>query len=162
MHILLETESTNPEFNGECDCAVVAVTRALVRQIRQRVRQARRLGRDDADLSELYFWCGTAQFFDSTLLDACQQAVAADTANAERAVRDWLADLDNKGHARLPAGVDLASLMPQPVECSQLILRTHFYGTGPEFELAWTASPKHTDVYVTTRALPLAALNVPS
>ena len=130
MHILLETESTNPEFNGECDCAVVAVTRALVRQIRQRVRQARRLGRDDADLCELYFWCGTAQFFDSTLLDACQQAVAADTANAERAVRTgwpiWTQRPCTPADRSGPC-----VLMPQPVECSQLILRTHFYGTGP-------------------------------
>lgn len=160
MHILLETTSTNPEFDGECDYAVVDMTPALVRQIRQRVRRARRIGRDDANLCELYFWCSTAQFFDSTLLEACEEAsAAANTANADQAVRDWLADLDNNGHMALPEGVALASLTPQRVECSQLILRTHLYGKRPEFELAWTASPRHTDVYVTTRELPLAALD---
>ena len=160
MRIFLETTSTNPEFNGNCDYAVVNMTPALAKQIRQRVKLARRAGSQDAEICEVYFWCGTAEFFDSGLVDACQEAVtaAADPAKADEAVRDWLADLEQNGHSRLPDGVDLGAYTPQRTECDQFILRTHFYGSKPRFVMAWMANPKHTDVYVTTRELPLESL----
>lgn len=160
MRILFETHSTDPDFNGDCDYAVVDMTPALVEQIHRRVELARQVGRQDYDLWELYFWGGTAEFYDSTLLDACKEAIAAAArgTDADQAVGDWLADLDHNGHAVLPEGVDLTAHTVQRTECDQLIVRCSPSSHDPRFEIAWTASPKHSDVYVTTRDLPLAAL----
>ena len=151
--IVLPTHSTNPEFNDECDYAVVRLTPALVDQIRHRVELAREAGRRDDDLYEIYFWGGTAEFYDSGLADACQEAAATD-----QAAQDWLTGLEQNGHALVPPGADLAACQPRRVECDQMVVRRCPPSHDPRYEIAWTASPKHTDVYVTTRDLPLEAL----
>ena len=75
----------------------------------------------------------------------------------DQAAQDWLAGLEENGHAPAPAAADLAACQPQRVECDQMV-SVQFLSARPEYEVAWTASPKHTDLYVTTRGLPLAAL----
>ena len=160
MKILLETQSTDPDYNADCDYAVVNITPPLVRQIRSRFGLARKAGRQDDDLYELSFWGGTAEFYDAGLLDTCQKAVAAAAggSNADRAVGDWLADLDRKGHAVLPERLDLTAHTAQRTECDQFVIRCSPSSQNAVLEVAWTAIPKHSDVTVTTRELPLAAL----
>jgi hypothetical protein len=151
--IILVTDSTNPEFNGDCDYAVVCLTPEVVDQVRRRVELARQAGKQDDSLCELYFWDGTAEFYDSDLVDACQAAFAD-----EKAAQEWLDGLEQEGHALLPADTDLAALQSQRTECDQMVVRCSPLSRDPHYEIAWTASPKHTDVYVTTRDLPLAKL----
>jgi hypothetical protein len=151
--IVLDTHSTDPDFNGDCDYAVVRLTPELVEQVRRRVELARQAGRQDDDLYELYFWWGTAEFYDSGLVDACEKALTA-----EQSVQDWLAGLERDGRALLPPAADLAACQPQRVECAQMIVRRSPSSPDPRHEIAWIAVPKHTDVYVTTRDLPLAAM----
>ena len=74
-----------PRFQRRCDYAVVELTPGLVDQIRRRVELARQAGRQDNDLYEIYFWGGTADFYDSDLPDACEDAMATD-----EAAQEWL------------------------------------------------------------------------
>ena len=147
--IILVTHSTNPEFYDECDYAVVQLTPQLVDQIRRRVELAREAGRQDDALCELYFWGGTAEFYGGDLLEACENVVAAG-----REAQDWATGLEQNGHALVPPTADLAGCESQRVECVQMVVRR----LPSRYEIAWTASPKHTDVYVTTKDLPLEAL----
>ena len=157
--IVIGTHSTNPEFDGDCDYAVVQLTPELVDQIRRRVELVREAGRQDDDLYEIYFWGGTAEFYDCNLLDTCQEAVAAAKgADSDQAAQDWLTGLEQNGHALMPPATDLAACQPQRTECDQTIVRRCPSAHDPRYEIAWTASPKHTDVYVTTKDLTLAAL----
>ncbi len=39
-----------------------------------------------------------------------------------------------------------------------MIVRCSPSSANPEYEIAWTVMPKHSDTYVTTRDLPLAAM----
>jgi hypothetical protein len=151
--IVLATSSTNPEYNGECDYAVVRLTPELVDQVRRRVELARQAGEKDNDLYELYFWGGTADYYDSSLPDSCQDAIAN-----EQAAQEWLTGLEQNGHALVPPAADLSGCEPQRTECDQALVRCSPSSQNPEFEIAWTTIPKHSDVYVTTRDLPLAAL----
>lgn len=144
MRIILETYSTNPDYNADCDYAAVELTPFLVEQIRQRVALARQAGQQDTDLYELYFWGGTAEFYERAILDAYPESLET--------------DLERDGHARLPGEEILSSREPQRTECDQMVVRCSLYRPDPEFEIAWTASPKHSDVYVTTRELRLEAL----
>ncbi len=109
--IIFDASGSNPEFNGDCDYAVVDLTPTLVDQIRRRVDLARQAGQQDKDLYELYFWGGTAEFYDSDLVDACQEAVATD-----QAAQDWLSGLQRDGYAPMPAAVDLSAQQPQRIE----------------------------------------------
>ena len=158
MHIIFRTHSSNPEYTGDCDNAVVELTPTLSQEIRRRIELARHAGQRDNDLYELYFWGSTAEFYDQDLIEACEEAVAAAAADSDHAVRDWMTDLDEHGYALLPAGVDLGKHEAQRTECDQLIIRCSPSSRNAEFEVAWTTSPKHSDIYVTTGDLPLEAL----
>jgi hypothetical protein len=83
---------------------------------------------------------------------------AASGAEGDQAAQDWLSGLQRDGYAVVPAAVDLAAHQPQRIECAQMIVRCSPSSVNPEYEIAWTAIPKHTDVYVTTRDLPLATM----
>lgn len=156
MHLIFDTNSTNSDYNGDCDCALVELTPALAEQIRSRVALARQAGQQDNDLYELYFWGSTAEFYDSKLMDACEEAIAS--RGSEEAASKWLSDFEDAGYAVVPAAVDLAAHESQRIECSQVIIRCSPSSHRPEFEVCWTASPKHSDVYVTTRDLPLKGM----
>ena len=163
MRIILDTTSSNPDYYGDCDCAVVDLTPALVDQIRRRAELTQRAAGEDPDLYELYFWCGGVDFYDYNLVEACGAAVAAAAVAKEEdrnaAEPAWHSALEQNGHALLPPGVDLQPHQPQRVECSQMILRRGPRSDAADYEVAWTVIPKHTDIYVTTRDLPLAAIN---
>jgi hypothetical protein len=151
--IVLNTRSSDPDFNGDCDYAVVELKPALIDQIRRRVELARQASSQDNDLYEMYFWGGNAEFYDNDLLEACEKAAATD-----EAAQEWTAGLERNGHALMPVAADLSACQPQRVECLQMIVRSSPPSQSPEYEIAWTVIPKHSDVYVTTCDLPLAAL----
>jgi hypothetical protein len=156
MYLIFNTHSSNEHYNGDCDCALVELTPALAEQILGRVALARQAGQQDNDLCELYFWGSTAEFYDSNLIDACAEATAAH--GSEEAASKWLSNFEDAGYALVPIGVDLAAHESQRIELSQMIVRCSPSSHRPEFEVCWTASPKHSDVYVTTRDLPLKRL----
>ena len=151
--IVLATDSTNPEFSGDCDYAVVRLTPEVVDLVRRRVELAQQAGRQDDSLYELSFWDGTAEFYDSDVVAACQAAVGGD-----KAAQEWLGGLEREGHALVPGGADLATCKPQRTECDQMAVRCSPLSSDPHYEIAWSANPKHSDVCVTTKDLPLKAL----
>ena len=159
MQIILNAHSSNEFYNGNCDYAVVELTSALAKQIHNRVALAREARQQDSDIWELYFWGGTAEFFDRNILDACQEAIAtAGHRRRNKAARDWLADFEQQEHAVVPDGVDLNAHEAQRTECDQMIIQVSPSSLRTEFSIIWTASPKNSGVDVTTVELPLAAM----
>jgi len=159
MHIIFDTRSTNDDYYGDCDCAVVELTLRLAEQIHSRVTVAQQAHQQDNDLYELYFWDSTAEFYDYELLEACQEAVAS--RSSDEAGQDWAKSLDEIGYAVVPEEVDLTRHTPQRTECDQMIIRCSPRPSWcqPEFEVCWTASPKHSDIYVTTLELPVTEMD---
>jgi hypothetical protein len=159
MYLIFDTHSTNSEYNGDCDYAIVELTPALAEQIRSRVALAREVRQHDSDLWELYFWGGTAEFFDHDILDTCQEAVAtAGRRRRDRAARKWLDEFEQREYAVVPDGVDLNAHEAQRTECDQMIIQVSPSSLRTEFSIIWTASPKNSGVDVTTVELPLAAM----
>jgi hypothetical protein len=162
MKILFDAQSNNPDYNADCDYAVVNITPTLWEQVHRRVGIARQALQADGDLDELLFWGGTANFYAAQLIGACEEAVAAATEGTDEeksaATSAWSAQLDDPGYALLPNGVDLDAHQPERIECDEMLLRCASGPGQPDFEVAWTAIPRHTDIRVTTRDLPLAAL----
>ena len=160
MHIILNAHSSDEHYNGDCDCAVVDLTPELADQIRNRIALARQAGQQDSDLCELYFWGSTVEFYDDNILDACQDAAAAaaDGPDPDQAARDWLTDFEQREYAVVPEGVDFTAHEAQRTEFDRVIIRCSPSSHRPEFEIAWTASPKHSDMTVTTCDLPLKAM----
>ena len=160
MHIILNAHSSDENYNGNCQYAIVDLTPALAERIRRRVALACQAGQQDDDLYELYFWGSTAEFYDNNILDACQDAAAA-TAHGpdlDQVARDWLTGFEGREYAVVPEGVDFTAHEAQRTEFDQVIIRCSPSSHRPEVEIAWTASPKHSDVTVTTCELPLKAM----
>jgi len=135
--IVLETSSSNPDYSGDCDYALVELTPELVNQVRRRVELAGQAGQQDNDLYEIYFWGGTAAFFDGDLVDACQAAVAG----GDEAGQEWLNGLERVGHALVPPAADLAACQPQRTECDHYVAKTVMWRpTGLAGEYAGTVS----------------------
>ena len=145
MKILLNALSDNPDYNADCDCAVVDLTPDLLEQVCCRVEMARQMLAQDSNLYELYFWGGTADFFSYRLVEACEAAAPA----------EWSVNRERTGHGELPGSVDLSAHEIRRTECDQMIVRCPFTPGRSEFEIAWVAIPKHTDIYVTTEAITL-------
>jgi hypothetical protein len=159
MHIILNVHSSNPHYNGDCDYAIVELTPAIADKIRSRVALAREARHHDSDLWELYFWGGTAEFFDHNILDACQEAVTtAGRRRRDKAARRWLDDFEGQEYAVVPEGVDLNAYEPQRTETDQMIIQISPSSLRTDFSIIWTASPKHADIDVTTAELPLTVM----
>lgn len=159
MHLILMTHSSNSEYNADCDFAVVELTPALLDEIRARVELAHETRQKDASLYELHFWGSTAEYFPYALIDACQEAVATRTVDgdADQAAQNWLGDLESSGHALLPEGVVMSKVDAQRTECDRMVV-TVVAGQRGETDISWEASPKHTDIYITTWDVTLATL----
>lgn len=159
MHLIFMTSSSNENFNGDCDHAVVELTADLIEQILRRSALARLALQHDADLFELYFWGGTAEFYDHEVVDACHEAVAVRESadDPDQAARDWLADLEQRGYAVMPDGFSWDAIEAQRTECIQMIVR-NASSLRNELEIAWVTIPKHSDIYVTTWGLSLRVL----
>ncbi len=159
MYLILMTHSSNSEYNADCDWAVVELTPALLDEIRTRVSLAHEVWQKDANLYGLHFWGSTVDYFAHDLIDACQDAVATGTidGDADQVAQDWLANLENSGHAVLPEGVDLSKFETQRTECDRMVV-TVATGQRGDSDISWETSPKHTDIYITTWDVTLAKL----
>lgn len=155
MKILLKTESSDPNFNADCECAVLDVTPELVQQIKARVKIAQQAAKADSDLWELYFWGAAPTFHGYDLIEACVEATV-ESGNPGQA--DWEQRFEVQGFLPIPEAVDVERFEPKRTECDQQIIRHERTGKNRGFEAAWTMIPKHTDTYITTKAVPVEQL----
>lgn len=149
--LVLPTFTSDPlgqEF-ADCDCAVVEVTAALMQLIRQRTTIARSAVRSDQHLNELTFSLGyEPEFFDRHLLSACSQADP-----------QFQEQLDEIGCVLLPTGVALGEHTAQRTEYQEMLLRVERLPRSKfGFEIAWSGIPKHTELTITTGAVPFDQL----
>ena len=152
MKILLKTESSDPDTNAGCECAMLDVTRELLKQLAARVKIARQAAEADTDLYELYFWGGAPTFHGYDLIEACGEAAA------ELGEDDWEGQFEEQGFLPIPETVDTEQFEPKRTECDQEIIRRQGTGKTGGFEVAWTMIPKHTDIYITTKGVSLDRL----
>ena len=147
--LVLKTTTSDP-FAGyaDCECAVVEATSELLRLVESRIRIARTSTGTDAELSELVFLLGyEPAFFDNDLVcDCCD----ADSSFEERfQAAEW---------ALLPETISLTGYVEQRIECGQMHVRVERCPESRlQFAIAWSCIPKHTELTITTAAVPWAA-----
>ena len=147
MKILMRTDSTNPDYYADCECAVLDVTPELLARIAARVEILRRAADADINLCKLVFWGRGPDFYSYRLIDACAE-VAAEAEGI--GPFDWEDQYHDECVLPLPIGVDLDRFEPQRTECDQEIIRVQRVGGRLEFEVAWMMIPKHSNIYIAT------------
>jgi hypothetical protein len=63
MKIVLATDSTNAEFNGDCDYGFIDLTPALAKMVLSLMADAIRLNRSHQSVHELHCWNGSVRYF---------------------------------------------------------------------------------------------------
>jgi len=131
MRLLLATHSSNSEYNAECDYAILDLTKELARAILKRIVLVSKLKKDDPDLCRMSFWDYSARF------------IACGTIEDE----DFMEGFDDR--VELPEGFDTNTswFKQQRTDMDRMFV--------DEDSVYWESIPKHTDIYVETRALPV-------
>jgi hypothetical protein len=153
MNLLLDVSSINPETDLDCECAVLRLSRSLCDRLQREAQTLYRCLRELPDLYEVYFRQFVVQYYGYDLIEA-----------SEEREEGWSERFHTAGRAVLPAGVDLAKFGPRRIECGQEIVHYVLAASNivrhPEdcFEFRWTAIPKHSDLYITTRHVTIPEL----
>lgn len=140
MKLILETTSSDENYNGDCDYATVELTPNLAKIALRRIKALKQIHQQDDQLWEMYFWDDSPIFFEG--YDELESLTDAET--GETCVFSRSMPFHAAAKFKVPADHF------QRTECGQMIVR--------EEEIAWTAIPKHSSVYVTTMPIPLSLL----
>jgi len=140
MKLILETTSSDENYNGDCDYATVELTPNLAKLALRRIKALKQIHEQDDQIWEMYFWDDSSVFFEGH--DELESFTDAET--GEACVFSRNVPFHAAAEFKVPAD------HIQRTECNQMIVR--------EEEIAWTAIPKHSSVYVTTMPIPLTLL----
>lgn len=140
MKLILEATSSDEGYNGDCDYATVELTLRLAKIALRRIKALKQIHQQDDQIWEMYFWDDSPIFFE--FHDELESLTDAET--GEACVFSRSVPFHAAAEFKVPADHF------QRTECSQMIVR--------ESEIAWTAIPKHSSVYVTTMPIPLSLL----
>jgi hypothetical protein len=135
--LLLSVYSFNPDYNANCDVAVVDLSPALARVGLTRMNRVRTLKAEDADLSAMHYLDFGATY--CSVYDALDEMVARLTGT------DVFAALDAREWVILPEDFGIPEEHIRRTEDNAMVVT--------DTELYWKALARHTSVVVSTSRL---------
>jgi hypothetical protein len=141
VRVVLKVWSTNPDYSAGCDYAVVEISGEFAKIMLRRINVLREQKALDPSIYETYYWDSSAQYF-SPWVNRASQPHEVQAAYFE--LEETLEELQVDTYEAVTAPGDFHVLDSQiaTVECAQMIVR--------EEGVAFTAIPKHTDIFLTT------------
>ncbi len=147
MKLVLTVSSSNQYCDGECEFAVVDLTRELASVALRRIHVLGEHKKSDESVYETYYWAYHAEYFSPDFANAARKANGAMRAVAE--IVEAL-EFEKKEVVTVPDNFEVAEAHIAAVECEQMVVR--------EDSIVFLAIPKHCDFYVTTAEIPLQVL----
>lgn len=132
--LILSTTSSNENWNGDCDYAIVGINNDLIQIVKARKRLFDMVIAFDSKLYKMYFWDWSAVFFSPYL------------SKLDLEFTDKFEHCDFDDIWILPVDLEIPEAAFARVECTQMIVR--------EEGIAWVTIPKHSSVYVITVKIP--------
>lgn len=132
--LLLDTHSSDDNFNGDCDLGIVELTPYLKTTLRKGQQAIRELTRQLTTLDELVLrepWCLFLSYSDASLIfdDA---------------------DFPDHGSYRIHSTPMPNLKTVQSIDCPKLVLDKE--------DVWWTAVPRHSSTHISTTAVPIRAV----
>ena len=150
MQVLLKVWSSNPEYSGGCDYAVVEIDEGLAKLMLRRITSLCELRALDPSLFEAYFWDSSPEYFSPWENRANQSGEVQNSAdNLEKMLENL--QVDSRESVVAPPDFRVPENKIATVECSQMIVR--------DDGVAFTALLRHSDIYVTTADIPRAFIS---
>jgi len=131
MNLLMRGHSSNSDYDADLGYVFVEMTPTLARLILRRMAAFKAMKKKDRRAVEAYFWDGSAVYLRHEQV-------------AERLAAEVNSDLliETKKHIDYRDGAN--------VECDQMVVG--------EATVHFTAFPKHSDIYITSEAIPEATI----
>ena len=138
-------DSSHSEYNADCDYGIVEISRELQQSLADRAKRLRQLWKHDHEVWEIYYWGAPVDFVSYS--DDLQAVTSDDGFN-------------DTGWIMTQLQLSVPEDRSQRIECAQTILEVD--PADGSIEVKFTAIPKHSDIYVTTRLVPLSSLLHPT
>jgi hypothetical protein len=149
VRIVLRTWSSNPEYSGGCDYAVVDISDEFAKLALWRINVLREQKALDSSISETYYWDCSAEYFSPWVNHPSQPSEVQESGfELEESLEDL--EVDTREMVTAPADFRVSESQIGAVECAQMIVRDE--------GIAFNALLRHTDIYVTTAEIPKQVL----
>jgi len=141
VRVVLRTWSSNPEYSGGCDYAVVEIDEEFAKLALRRISVLCEQKTLDSSLYQTYYWDSSAEYFSPWVNRATQPSEVQESCfELEKALEDLAVDVREVVTA--PTNLRVPESRIGAVECAQMIVH--------EEGIAFNALLRHTDIYVTT------------
>jgi len=141
VRVVLKTWSSNPEYSGGCDYAIVEIDEHFAKLALRRINVLREQKALDSSISETYYWDSSAEYFSPWGNRASPPTEVQESGVELEKTLDDL-EVDMREVVTAPATFRVPESHIGAVECAQMIVR--------EEGIAFNALLRHTDIYVTT------------
>ena len=141
MRVVLKTWSSNPEYSGGCDYAVVEVGEEFAKLALRRISVLCEKKALDSSLYETHYWDSSAEYFSPWVNRASRPTEVQESGvELEKTLEDL--EVDMREAVMAPGDFRVPESHFGTVECAQMIVH--------EEGIAFHALLRHTDIYVTT------------
>jgi hypothetical protein len=137
----LKTWSSNPEYSGGCDYAIVDIDEEFAKLALRRIDALCEQKAHDSSIFETYYWNSSAEYFSPWANRASQASEVQESGFELEGTLEAL-EVDRREVVTAPADFQVPESQIATVECAQMIVR--------DGGIAFNALPRHTDIYVTT------------
>ena len=141
MRVVLRTWSSNPEYSGGCDYAVVEIDAEFAKLALRRINVLCEQRGLDPSLYETSYWDSSAEYFSPWGNRVSQRSEVQESGYELGEALEGL-EIDTREAVTAPADFRVPESQFAVVECAQMIVR--------EEGIAFNALLRHTDIYVTT------------
>ena len=150
MRVVLKVTSSNENYNGGCEYALLDLTPDLATLAMRRIAVLNEQKNLDPDLDETYYWAYFADCYFDPWVESAEDAKEGEGTNS--AVGDTLDELkiEDNGVVSVPENFHVAPSQYAAVESEQMVVRAD--------AIAFMAIPKHCSVRVQTAEIPITML----
>ena len=149
MRVVLRIWSSNPEYSGGCDYAVVEIGEEFAKLALRRINTLREQKAVDPSLNETYYWDSSVEYFSPWANGASQPSEVQESGfELEKTLEDL--EIDTREVVTAPADFQVPESQIATVECGKMIVS--------EGGIAFNALLRHTDIYVTSAEIPKQVL----
>ena len=150
MRVVLKVTSSNENYNGGCEYALLDLTPDLASLALRRIAVLKEQRNLDPDIDETYYWAYFVDCYFDPWAESAEDVKEGEGTNS--AVGDTLDELkiEDNGVVSVPENFHVAPSQYAAVECEQMVVRAD--------AIAFMAIPKHAAFASQTAEIPITML----
>jgi len=150
VRVVLKVASSNENYNGGCEYALLDLTPDLASLALRRIAVLKEQRNLDPDIDETYYWAYFVDCYFDPWAESAEDVKESEGTSS--AVGDMLDELkiEDKGVLSVPENFHVAPSQSAAVECEQMVVSAD--------SISFTAIPRHASLRVATAEIPITML----